>query len=503
MTQIDLPGAAAPATAVSLVAARNINKPKPKPSAAAAPEQSISLDQDDPLDDAETKADPLTVAYLVGMGFSKEDAEYATILSDGDQMRAVEICLESASNSIIPVSSPPPRSQFGGHRRGDDEWEELPAHLLQPDQRSSGLPPAFSLDEDALVELPHVATLVSMGFNKSAAEQAVMATGGNLERAIEHMKRSSPAAAPQPPPLPPQRHASSAAAAANDYPAHVATLVSMGFNKSAVEEALKATGGNMERAIEHMQQHPSPPEAPQSPQSLALDVDMPAIAPSPRPASATADPVHVATLVSMGFNKSAVEDALKATGGNMERAIEHMQQHPSPPEAPQSPQSLSLDVDMPAIAPSPRPASAAADPAHVATLVSMGFDKDAAEYALVAAGGNLERAMDLLSSSPVRRGKSPVPSERHMPSEQQAQLRRQIRDKPGLPRRSPSSDSQSSRDCSSAVAAADPAHVATLVSMGFNQDTAECCLKEAEGNLERAMDLLFEMGSTSDRGIDI
>ena len=431
MTQIDLPGAAAPATAVSLVAARNINKPKPKPSAAAAPEQSISLDQDDPLDDAETKADPLTVAYLVGMGFSKEDAEYATILSDGDQMRAVEICLESASNSIIPVSSPPPRSQFGGHRRGDDEWEELPAHLLQPDQRSSGLPPAFSLDEDALVELPHVATLVSMGFNKSAAEQAVMATGGNLERAIEHMKRSSPAAAPQPPPLPPQRHASSAAAAANDYPAHVATLVSMGFNKSAVEEALKATGGNMERAIEHMQQHPSPPEAPQSPQSLSLDVDMPAIAPSPRPASATADPVHVAT------------------------------------------------------------------------LVSMGFDKDAAEYALVAAGGNLERAMDLLSSSPVRRGKSHVPSERHMPSEQQAQLRRQIRDKPGLPRRSPSSDSQSSRDCSSAVAAADPAHVATLVSMGFNQDTAECCLKEAEGNLERAMDLLFEMGSTSDRGIDI
>ncbi|WIA38798.1 hypothetical protein OEZ86_002085 [Tetradesmus obliquus] len=112
----------------------------------------------------------------------------------------------------------------------------------------------------------------------------------------------------------------------------------------------------------------------------------PAAAAAPEP-----DPAIVTQLVTMGFSGNGSKRAAVATGNsNAEVAMEWVFAHMEDPDFND---------------PLPPPAAAAAagaqqqhDPEKVSMLAAMGFEADAAEAALTATGGNVERAGDWLFS---------------------------------------------------------------------------------------------------------
>jgi len=112
------------------------------------------------------------------------------------------------------------------------------------------------------------------------------------------------------------------AAPASNVPAFVpnqealAMLEGMGFPRVRCEKALHATGnGDPNAAMEWLFQHMDDP-----------DLDVPADFGNAAPA--TVDPENLAILESMGFGGPRAVRALKETGGNVERAIDWLFNHP-------------------------------------------------------------------------------------------------------------------------------------------------------------------------------
>lgn len=86
-----------------------------------------------------------------------------------------------------------------------------------------------------------VRQLVAMGFSESVSVEALVVSGGNLERAVALAASGSPGGAPLPPPgVRPVR------------PTHadVQQLTSMGFSQEMATEALSASGGNLDAAVQ-------------------------------------------------------------------------------------------------------------------------------------------------------------------------------------------------------------------------------------------------------------
>jgi ubiquitin carboxyl-terminal hydrolase 5/13 len=122
---------------------------------------------------------------------------------------------------------------------------------------------------------------------------------------------------------------SAAPAAAPDAvdPAALSTLASMGFPEVRCGKALRATGGNVEAALEWLMAHMDDP---------GIDDPEPAGAGAAGGggggAAAAADPEAVASLASMGFSDARATRALRETGGSVERAVEWLFSHADDPE---------------------------------------------------------------------------------------------------------------------------------------------------------------------------
>lgn len=99
------------------------------------------------------------------------------------------------------------------------------------------------------------------------------------------------------------------------------TLMSMGFPKVRCEKALRATGNSdAEAATGWLFEHMEDP-----------DIDDPIVeeaAPGAASAPATVDPQSIEALGNMGFSAPQARQALKETGGDMERAVDWLFSHP-------------------------------------------------------------------------------------------------------------------------------------------------------------------------------
>jgi ubiquitin carboxyl-terminal hydrolase 5/13 len=110
-----------------------------------------------------------------------------------------------------------------------------------------------------------VATLVSMGFPEGACKRAAVATANaGAEAAMEWiiMRTEDPdfadpyvLAAAAPPASAAAASAAAAAAAPEPDPSSVATIADMGFSEARAKVALRATGGDVERAMEWLFSH--------------------------------------------------------------------------------------------------------------------------------------------------------------------------------------------------------------------------------------------------------
>lgn len=136
--------------------------------------------------------------------------------------------------------------------------------------------------------------------------------------------------------LPVQGSRAATAAAAASLPAaaapqpdegSIAQLTSMGFSRAKASKALRENAGSVEAAMEwifvHMDDPDEPEPSPAAPASAA---------PGP-----VMDPEAVAMLMSMGFDQAKAEKALRSTGGDMERAIEWVFNHPDDDGAVEAP----------------------------------------------------------------------------------------------------------------------------------------------------------------------
>jgi len=98
----------------------------------------------------------------------------------------------------------------------------------------------------------------------------------------------------------------------------LAQLEAMGFPKVHCEKALHATGnGDANLAMEWLFQHMEDP-----------DIDVPLDLGGGAPQKAEADPEKISMLGSMGFGVPQAKKALRETGGDMERAVEWLFNHP-------------------------------------------------------------------------------------------------------------------------------------------------------------------------------
>ncbi|CAE7255751.1 Nub1 [Symbiodinium microadriaticum] len=100
----------------------------------------------------------------------------------------------------------------------------------------------------------------------------------------------------------------------------IKTLKDMGFEEVAAKNALEATNGNLDQAMQLLlstvSPEPAPPTSPRSPPARA--------APTPTAPVSSAMDEKIATLVGMGFTDTQSRNALDGCSGNVERAVEYL-----------------------------------------------------------------------------------------------------------------------------------------------------------------------------------
>jgi ubiquitin carboxyl-terminal hydrolase 5/13 len=114
----------------------------------------------------------------------------------------------------------------------------------------------------------------------------------------------------------------------------IAQLTSMGFSRAKASKALRECAGSVEAAMEWIFAHMDDPDDPE---------------PSPAAAAAVGgapvmDPEAVAMLMGMGFDQRKAEKALRSTGGDLERAVEWVFNHPDDDGAADDPSGNAADA---------------------------------------------------------------------------------------------------------------------------------------------------------------
>ena len=125
-----------------------------------------------------------------------------------------------------------------------------PSEELLPDEEPSA--PAFAPNEAALE------SLMAMGFPRNRCEKALHATGNTdantaMEWLFGHMEDPD---IDEPLVLAPAAAAAGSSAAGHDSPEKIEMLGAMGFGAPQARKALKETGGDVERAVEWLFNHP-------------------------------------------------------------------------------------------------------------------------------------------------------------------------------------------------------------------------------------------------------
>jgi uncharacterized UBP type Zn finger protein len=397
--------------------------PAPQPQPSPPPQAAPTLTPSPPM-----PGDPSIFQELVGklfeLGFEQGQCEQALRLAKFDLARASQRLL-SGDLAPAPQPSPPPQE----------------APTLTPSPPMPGDPPNFQ-------EL--VGQLFELGFGQSQCEQALRLERFDLARASQRLL-SGDLAAPQTPP-PPQ--AAPALTPSPPMPGDppkfqelVGQLLSLGFEQSQCEQALRLERFNLERASNRILRG----------DLTTVRPPIPPRAPSPPSQGMPGDPPNFQELVRQlrdrGFGRTECEQALRLSGFDFERASQRIlngdrgparASPPRPtPAAPsagmpggtpgmeglagklrefgfegQSAQPLQLqplnlerppdrlpnrDRQPPPAAPPPSPSQGmSGDPPNFHKLVrklrDMGFERSQSEQALRRAGFDLSRATNLLLS---------------------------------------------------------------------------------------------------------
>ncbi|XP_017052858.2 NEDD8 ultimate buster 1 [Drosophila ficusphila] len=159
----------------------------------------------------------------------------------------------------------------------------------------------------------------------------------------------------------------------------LSSLVEMGYEESDARLALRSCGGNVDRAIQFIQERREKisEERKNSAPLRKVNQEM-------RGANSGGDwvdPRSVSRLVEMGFERRLVVEALKRTKNNLEQSLDLLQRH-----------SDELRANLPA-APPP------VDESLLSTLEQLGFQAQAAQAALETTGNDFGKCMEFLMKS--------------------------------------------------------------------------------------------------------
>ncbi|ALC44710.1 CG5111 [Drosophila busckii] len=160
---------------------------------------------------------------------------------------------------------------------------------------------------------------------------------------------------------------------------HLLLLVEMGFEVSEARLALRSSTGNVERAVQFIQQRKQQMKDARKQSKAERDLHR-RYANNAIKDSDWVNPRSVCTLVEMGFERGLATSALRRAKNDVPRALELLQMN-----------SVELRNDLPD-APS-------ADPLQLATLLQLGFPEAVARAALESTHNSLEQATDFLLKS--------------------------------------------------------------------------------------------------------